>query len=75
MNSLADQDEAVARWFLHQRAKYAVIGSPILMEQAQKIAIMMGVEFMPNNGWLSRFKAQQNIHFRRICGEKAAADC
>lgn len=67
-------DKAVAKWFHQQRTKNAVISGPMLMEQAQKMAITMDVDFTPSNGWLSRFKSRENITFTRICGEKASAD-
>lgn len=68
-------NKAVTMWFQGMRSKNAVITGPMICERAKQFAVSMKVDgFEANDGWLHRWKKNQNIAFRKICGEKAAAD-
>lgn len=68
-------NKAVTTWFKDLRSKNAVITGPMICERANQFAISMKIDnFEANDGWLQRWKKNQNITFRKICGEKAAAD-
>uniref|UniRef100_A0A914UUZ2 HTH CENPB-type domain-containing protein n=1 Tax=Plectus sambesii TaxID=2011161 RepID=A0A914UUZ2_9BILA len=44
------------------------------MEKAYEMARLLNIEFQPSNGWLSRRKANENVSFHKLHGEKEAAD-
>uniref|UniRef100_A0A914VF84 HTH CENPB-type domain-containing protein n=1 Tax=Plectus sambesii TaxID=2011161 RepID=A0A914VF84_9BILA len=44
------------------------------MEKASEMARLMNIEFQPSNGWLARWKANENVSFHKLQGEKEATD-
>lgn len=67
-------EDALLLWFKDMRSKQATITGPILMEKAKDYAKMLNVEFVPTTGWLERWKKRENIHFKKVHGEKSSAD-
>lgn len=53
-------DEAIWLWFKEKRAQNACISGPVILEQAKKLAQLLGIyDFEPSNGWLHRWKKKQ----------------
>uniref|UniRef100_A0A914WT09 HTH CENPB-type domain-containing protein n=1 Tax=Plectus sambesii TaxID=2011161 RepID=A0A914WT09_9BILA len=73
-SSYDDLNLAVSQWFHAKRAKGALISGPVIMEKASEMARLLNIEFQPSNGWLARWKANENVSFHKLHGEKEAAD-
>nr|XP_033802547.1 tigger transposable element-derived protein 3-like [Geotrypetes seraphini] len=54
-------EDALFRWFTAARNHGISISGPLLMEKARDLAVVMGIEFEPTSGWLSRWKKRNNI--------------
>lgn len=70
-------NEQVYDWFVAQRSKNIAISGPVLQEYARKVAEELNSSsnaFRASNGWLEKFKARYNIHFRTICGESRSVN-
>lgn len=65
-------EEGLFVWFKQARASGLPVSGPIICEKAVSLAEELGVDFMPNTGWLARFKERKGITFRRVCGEAAS---
>jgi hypothetical protein len=70
----SDLEDELFEWFCHAHAKNIPVEGPMVKEQANEIALKMGLEFQCSNGWLQRFKQQRNITWQAISGESSAAD-
>ncbi|XP_061188771.1 tigger transposable element-derived protein 4-like [Saccostrea echinata] len=71
----AHLDSALKEWFQTARQRDIPISGPILQEKAAQFAKQMNVtDFNASKGWLSRFKARENIGFKKLHGEKKDAD-
>jgi hypothetical protein len=70
-------DRAVATWFRQMRENnnHTDVSGRMLMDEAKRIAQMLDIrEFTPNNGWLSRWKARENVKFKRTQHRKKSND-
>ncbi|XP_059217624.1 tigger transposable element-derived protein 6-like [Stomoxys calcitrans] len=56
------------------RSKEATISGPIIMQKAKDLAHIMNIDFVPTIGWLERWKKRENIHFKKLHGEKNSAN-
>jgi hypothetical protein len=51
------------------------IGRDLFTEKAEYFAKELGVsDFVPSNGWFSRFKLRYGLAYKRVCGEGKDAD-
>lgn len=69
-----DVDRALKIWFdqkIHQNAR---IGGPMLKAKAEQLAAEMGHDFVPSDGWLSRFKQRYGISYKKEHGEKQTTE-
>ena len=63
-------ESCLYEWFLENRKESVPISGPILMSKASDFAALNGIkDFIPNTGWLHRFKARHNIRQHKISGE------
>ena len=46
----------------------------MLLEKAHSLAIQLNFDFQANPSWLERLKRRQNVSFKKVHGEKRAAD-
>ncbi|XP_059225900.1 tigger transposable element-derived protein 6-like [Stomoxys calcitrans] len=67
-------EEALHLWFINMRSKEATISGPIIMQKAKDLANIMNIDFVPTIGWLERWKKRENIHFKKLHGEKNSAN-
>lgn len=66
-------EESLFQWFKQARSMNTPVSGPFLCEKAVALAQELGVEnFVPNPGWLTRFKNRKGIVFKTICGEAAS---
>jgi transposase len=70
----AQVERALCTWFRDARASNAIINQSVLEAKAKELSDMMGKDFNPTNGWISRWKAREGIVFKRAHGEKTDAD-
>ncbi len=70
----ADVETALKDWFSLARAKNAPLSGPLLREKANDLARKMGKNFQATEGWFNRWKARENIVYRKACGEQRDAD-
>ena len=70
--SREDMESALYDWFKSARAMNLPVSGPILMEKAVALSQEMGVEFVPSNGWLQRFRDRRGIAYKTISGECAS---
>lgn len=75
MGNSATVDRALLEWFKTARHRDIPLNGPILMEKAKELSQKLNVEdFNASKGWLERWKARENIGFKRMHGEKKDAD-
>ncbi|UYV68316.1 MFI2 [Cordylochernes scorpioides] len=68
-------EEALFRWIRQANAMKLAINGNILKEKAILLALKMGQDnFEASNGWLEKFKARNNIAFKRLHGEAGSVD-
>jgi hypothetical protein len=70
-------EKALYMWYCDLRKKDSTlpIGRDLLCEKAEHFAKELGVtNFVPSNGWFSRFKQRYGLTFKRVCGEAKDAD-
>ena len=66
-------DKAVYKWLLAVRSKNAVVNTLILKEKSSIFAKAFGItDFVPSDGWITRWKRRFNISFKKISGEGAS---
>ena len=66
-------DKAVYKWLLAVRSKNAVVNTLILEEKSSIFAKAFGItDFVPSDGWITRWKRRFNISFKKISGERAS---
>ena len=66
-------DKAVYKWLLAVRSKNAVVNTLILKEKMSIFAKVFGItDFVPSDGWITRWKSRFNISFKKIIGEGAS---
>lgn len=70
----ADIEESTYKWILDCKARKISIGGPLVKLKARNFGIMMGKEFQPSNGWLTRFKKRYNLRYKTVCGEAGSVD-
>lgn len=70
----SDVGDALYMWFKRQLTQGERVSGPLLKEKAQQLAADLGHNFIPSEGWLSRFKSRHNIAFKREHREKQAAE-
>ena len=57
------------------RVLLGILSGPMLKEKAEDLAKKLGnPSFVATEGWLSRWKAQHQIRYKRAHGEKGSAD-
>ena len=59
-------EKELYKWFVDARQKNLPISGPVLLVKAAEIAEKLNTEFIPNNGWLNRFKKRHNISYKRL---------
>jgi hypothetical protein len=70
-----DVREAVTLWFKQKRAMGCAITGAMVMEKATEFGGKMNVSgFRASEGWLSRWKLDENVSFRMFSGEMQDAD-
>ena len=68
-------EEALATWFGTMQAKKAVVTDAILIGKGKEFADRLDcTDFVPNGGWLSRFKTRNGISLRALHGESASVN-
>ena len=66
-------DKAVYKWLLAVRGKNAVVNTLILKEKSSIFAKAIGItDFVPSDGWITRWKFRLNISFKKINDEGAS---
>ena len=66
-------EETLDLWFKEARATDIIISGPIICNEAETLAKLMGhPELQGNSGWLDRFKTWHSYTFRTIVGEAHA---
>ena len=66
-------DKAVYKWLLAVRSKNAVVNTLILEEKSSIFAKAFGItDFVPSDGWITRWKRRFNISFKKISGERVS---
>ena len=66
-------DKAVYKWLFAVRSKNAVFNTLILKEKSSIFAKAFGItDFVPSDGWITRWKRRFNISFKKISGEGAS---
>ncbi|XP_057339399.1 tigger transposable element-derived protein 4-like [Microplitis mediator] len=67
-----DIDQALLKWFKHQRSNNIPISGPILQEKANDFARQLGKEnFKCSSSWVQRFRLRHSIVSGKISGEAA----
>ena len=81
--TVAESDEEEAKrkmsnalflWFEKKLGQDARLSGPFLKQKAIALACAQGSEFTLSDGWLSRWKARNNMGFKKEQGEKQDAD-
>ena len=63
-------DKAVFKWFMSARSNSIPVSGLVLQEKATDFAKMLGIaDFKASNGWVDRWKAQNNVTFKIVSGE------
>lgn len=71
----AEVEKALVEWFKNARQRDIPLSGPILEEKAKHLATQMDKpDFTPTNGWLERWKARNNIVYKKLHGEKKDSD-
>lgn len=65
---------ALFLWFRQKLSQGARISGPMLKQKAADLAAAEGTDFMPSDGWLSRWKARHNVVFKKEEGERQDSD-
>ncbi|XP_013177949.1 PREDICTED: tigger transposable element-derived protein 6-like [Papilio xuthus] len=65
-------EEALLKWYKHQRANNYSVNGPILQQKANDFAKHFGEDFVCSASWIQRFKARHSIIYGKICGENKA---
>ncbi|XP_057327621.1 tigger transposable element-derived protein 4-like [Microplitis mediator] len=67
-----DIDQALLKWFKHQRSNNIPISGPILQEKTNDFARQLGKEnFKCSSSWVQRFRLRHSIVSGKISGEAA----
>ncbi|XP_054652952.1 tigger transposable element-derived protein 4-like [Dunckerocampus dactyliophorus] len=67
-----DVEKALYLWYCDVRKKHPTfpIRRDLLSQKAEQFARDLGVgNFIPSNGWFTRFKQRYNLTYKRVCGE------
>jgi hypothetical protein len=71
MSSYEDLNKTLSKTL---RAKNCLVSGLMKMEKTTQLVLSMNIEFSPSNGWLHRWKQNDNITFHSVQGEKGVAD-
>ncbi|GBM30317.1 Tigger transposable element-derived protein 4 [Araneus ventricosus] len=75
MEKFPEINKALIEWFKSARAKNIPISGSLMKQKAMEIVDALGTkDFYANNGWLDKFRVQNNVVFRALCGEVADVD-
>ena len=66
--------DALFLWFKQKLGQGIRLSGPILKKKASNLALTLGTEFSPSNGWLSHWKARHDLFFKKEHGERQDAD-
>ena len=70
-----DVETALKTWFQDARTRDIPISGPFLEEKAKDLAqALQNTDFVPTHGWLARWKARNQIVYKRQHGKKKDAD-
>ncbi|XP_066554188.1 E3 ubiquitin-protein ligase RAD18 isoform X2 [Amia ocellicauda] len=70
-----DVETSLLNWFSQARRGQMPVSGPLLMEKAGQLAHGLGMtDFKASGGWLERWKARNNIRFKKPHGERRDAD-
>lgn len=68
-------NKCLLKWFKQQRDKNIPISGIIMKAKAEEFAISLNItNFKASSGWLDCFKKQNDIIFKKICGESGAVN-
>jgi hypothetical protein len=71
-STFAELETVLFTWYQQARASSIPIDGTTLREKAKIIAAQLNIDnFSPSNGWVSRFKDQHGLVFKKLVGESA----
>ncbi|GBL89002.1 hypothetical protein AVEN_255162-1 [Araneus ventricosus] len=76
MDKFPEIKEALIEWFKSALSKNIPISGALIKQKAMEIAdALEAKDFCASNGWLDKFRVQNNILFRALYGEAAENLC
>ncbi|GBM34672.1 hypothetical protein AVEN_98652-1 [Araneus ventricosus] len=70
MEKFPEINEGLIECFKSARAKNSPISGALMKQKAMEIADTLRTkDFCASNGWLDKFRVQNNVAFRALCGE------